>query len=532
MATLADVIRSKRKSGQSRTGSFFGSLKDKLKETIDPRQLFNQSGILTALFPSLKAYKAKGVGEETGKLIQRRTAELSTSPQSMNGGMDLSVIEQNTKISAVNSLSLPGMSRDMNVMRQNIIKLAKVVGVKPETKADMYFKKSKEREKEYESKFQTRPKLTGQKTSTDNDAEKSKGFLSSLISLIGGLISAITGAVSKLIGGLLSIIQSMITVVVGALKSAISLLVKSLFSLIKNVISKLFKSFTKVFSLLNAGGLARIIIGFLSGAGAPLLAAAVAGAVAAYLINKAFIKDEEKRKLFVDLEKAVIAGVASDNQIKQYADLRSKGFTSEEPSIIKDPSQKLDSTAIQSIQEEVAKKPTDKDYRSDDEIKHLYKVERETLVEFIKSGAKGTLRETEEKLKKLQGTSLTPLAEETLSPVQLDPKTGEAITGPTLEQIDQRVGLQKSQEYAAAHAARTQATSAGLFNTQRPPPPITDRTTQLRETSAASNQVDVHGIPLPPENVQNQSSGGVKAPFPQIMNPEYPVINGLTMGII
>jgi hypothetical protein len=530
MATLADVIRSKRKSGQSRTGSFFGSLKDKLKETIDPRQLFNQSGILTALFPSLKAYKAKGVGEETGKLIQRRTAELSNSPQSMNGGMDLSAIEQNTKISAVNSLSLPGMSRDMNLMRQNILKLAKVVGIKPATKADMYFKKSSEREKEYESKFQTRPKLTNQKTSAEDDAEKSKGFLSTLISLIGGLISAITGAVSKLIGGLFSVIQSMITVVVGALKSAISLIVKSLFSLIKNVISKLFRSFTKVFSLLNAGGLARILIGFLSN---PITGGALlAGAIAAYLINKAFINDEEKRKLFVDLEKSVIAGVASDDQIRQYAEMRSKGFTTEEPEIIKDASQKLSFSDIGSIREEVSKKPGDKAYRTDDEIKRIYKVERETLVEFINAGARGTLRDTEERLKKIQGASLTPLPEETLSPVQIDPKTGEAITGPTLEQIDERVGLQKSQEYAASISARAQSNSAGLFNTPKAPPPITDKTTQLRESAAAYPEVDVHGIPLPTENAQNQSSGGVKAPFPQIMNPEYPVINGLTLGLI
>lgn len=528
MATLADVIRLKRKSGQSRTGSFLGSLKDKLKETIDPRQLFNQSGILTALFPALKAYKAKGVSEETGKLIQRRTAELSTSPQSMGGVMDLSAIERNTKISAVNSLSLPGMSRDMNVMRQNITKMAKVVGVKPETKADMYFKKSKEREKEYESKFQTRPRLVGQKTSTDKDEEKSKGFLSTLVSLIGGLISAITGAVSKLIGGLFSVIQSMVTIVVGALKSAISLIVKSLFSLIKNVISKLLKSFTRVFSLLNAGGLLRIITGFLSN---PIGLALLTGAVASALIKLAFWNDEQKQKLFVDLEKAVVTGVASDDQIKQYADMRSKGFTTEDPSLIKDPSQKLDSPTIQTIREEVAKKPTDKDYRTDDEIKQLYKVDRQTLVEFVNAGARGTLRDTEERLKKTQGASLTPLAEETLSPVQFDPKTGEAITGPTLEQIDARKKLEDAQETAKVISARAQATPPALFDAKIPTPPIAEKTANLKAASAASNQVDIHNIPLPTENANNQSSGAVRAPLPSVMNPEYPTINGLIMGV-
>ena len=57
MANLSELISQRRKSSQSRTGAFFGSLKDRLKENIDPRQLINQSGLLTALFPSLKTYK-------------------------------------------------------------------------------------------------------------------------------------------------------------------------------------------------------------------------------------------------------------------------------------------------------------------------------------------------------------------------------------------------------------------------------------------------------------------------------------------
>jgi hypothetical protein len=135
MATLADVIKQRRSTGQSRTGSLIGSLKDKLKEKIDPRQLFNQSGILTALFPSLKAFKAKGISGDVGKLLQKKTLDVQDTEQlqSLNS---LSTIEQNTKIAAINSLSLPSLSRDVNVMRQNISKLVKVVGLKPETKAE------------------------------------------------------------------------------------------------------------------------------------------------------------------------------------------------------------------------------------------------------------------------------------------------------------------------------------------------------------------------------------------------------------
>lgn len=51
---------------------------------------------------------------------------------------------------------LPSMHRDFNVMRQNIIKLVKLENVKPSTKADMYFVKSSEREKLYESEMQSK----------------------------------------------------------------------------------------------------------------------------------------------------------------------------------------------------------------------------------------------------------------------------------------------------------------------------------------------------------------------------------------
>jgi hypothetical protein len=39
----------------------------------------------------------------------------------------LDVISQNTKISAKNSMTMPSMARDMNVMRQNIVKLVQTL---------------------------------------------------------------------------------------------------------------------------------------------------------------------------------------------------------------------------------------------------------------------------------------------------------------------------------------------------------------------------------------------------------------------
>ena len=130
MASLADVIRKKRSTGQSRTGSFFGSLKDKLKEGIDPRQLLNQTGVLTALFPKLKAYK-------TGNISP--SIDLRPNQAVTNKNVVIEKINKNTSIFAKNTMALQSLGRDFNVSRRNIEKLVKITGVKPATKTDIFF---------------------------------------------------------------------------------------------------------------------------------------------------------------------------------------------------------------------------------------------------------------------------------------------------------------------------------------------------------------------------------------------------------
>ena len=53
-------------------------------------------------------------------------------------------------IIAKNSLALPGMARDMNVLRQNIVKLVKLKNAEAITKADKFFKTEDQREAELE----------------------------------------------------------------------------------------------------------------------------------------------------------------------------------------------------------------------------------------------------------------------------------------------------------------------------------------------------------------------------------------------
>jgi hypothetical protein len=282
MATLADVIRKKRSGGQSRTGSFLGSLKDKLKEGIDPRQLINQTGILTALFPSLKAYKAKGVSNTIGEKLNKKSSELISSsiqtPQISD--VDLKAISINTEIAAKNTMILPNMSRDVNVMRQNISKMVKVVGLKPETKADSYFKKSKDKESEYEKQFQkaalkSPSKLTKDDDSNKDDDSKAKGFLGLIGKLITTLIGAVVSAVKFVIGLLVSIIKGLLTALISSLSSLIKSIFTTMVTTMVGILKKLASSLFSAVSFIRTAVLPFLQRLMMSPAGAAIILAAL-----------------------------------------------------------------------------------------------------------------------------------------------------------------------------------------------------------------------------------------------------------------
>jgi len=81
------------------------------------------------------------------------------------------------KIIAKNSMALPGMARDMNVLRQNMVKLVKLKGGKSRGAADAYFLKEDERERALESQ-----KLkAGKPTPATSKKEDEGGLLAKLI---------------------------------------------------------------------------------------------------------------------------------------------------------------------------------------------------------------------------------------------------------------------------------------------------------------------------------------------------------------
>lgn len=161
---LAEIYRSEKKKG----GGVGSTLGKAAAEKLDPRQIFNQQGFFAAAFPALfKAYKAApGSGKMQADKIKKMsnvvsgdygafTRELSALTSQMH---DVAV---NSTIIAKNTMVLPAMAKDTNIMRQDIAKLVKLQGGTSTKKADMFFKSSKERESAYESKFKKEKKEQG-----------------------------------------------------------------------------------------------------------------------------------------------------------------------------------------------------------------------------------------------------------------------------------------------------------------------------------------------------------------------------------
>jgi hypothetical protein len=164
-----------------------GSVKDfgkKFSKENMVRSVFGGDDLLSAAIRSKLGVK-KEKKEKDGK----------TSPE--GSGLSSEGITF-LKIIAKNSMSLPGMARDMNVLRQNIQKLVKIkAGPQKKgkkayaTAADTFFLREDEREKALEAQ---KGKVEGKPTAQAPGAGKDKegGFLESIMSLFsGGFTNAI-----------------------------------------------------------------------------------------------------------------------------------------------------------------------------------------------------------------------------------------------------------------------------------------------------------------------------------------------------
>lgn len=195
-ATFTDIVKAQRSQGGGVFGSLGKATGQRTLERLDIRNyLFNRNGLLTSLFPGLKGYQAKA---------KAATEKISASGGTLSTGQveiladKLDTISLQQRITAKNTLVLPVIARDMNVMRQNIVKLVKLSGGKPTNKADMFFMTEKQREDAYEARFgkkSTSPTAVG----ATGGKKEGGGFLSDLFSglLKAGLIAGALAGLAK-----------------------------------------------------------------------------------------------------------------------------------------------------------------------------------------------------------------------------------------------------------------------------------------------------------------------------------------------
>ena len=230
MATFTDVYKQELKS-KGVLSSLGSTMFKRSKERLDPRNiLFGGSGITSAIGQKIfgKGYSAlnkSSSGKSLGDSGMQSQALNALIISSKNQEAQLSII-------AKNSMNNNAMARDMNVMRQNIMKLVTISGGKASRGSDMFFKDAAARESAYESQFGKSRGISKSVSPVAISAvpkkEDSGGLLSTLVKAVGAISVAILALGTKLVTELGGIITASIQTLGAVIKAAIETLGKVL----------------------------------------------------------------------------------------------------------------------------------------------------------------------------------------------------------------------------------------------------------------------------------------------------------------
>jgi hypothetical protein len=201
MATFRDIVAKQRGKGEGIGSSLATAFSERAKERLDPRNyLFNRKGTLAALFPSLKGYQAK-----TGDKLKGESSGLGAGAESiLNIVADrLGELRSQFRMVAKNSIVLPQMAMDTNITRRNIQELVRMQKGTPYQKADMFFKRSAERESQYESSMKAgKPTPAKEVKKEEKDKNVFQKILEFILGTVGSLFRGLTSIIPDLVSGL------------------------------------------------------------------------------------------------------------------------------------------------------------------------------------------------------------------------------------------------------------------------------------------------------------------------------------------
>ena len=190
MATgrLTDIIKARRESGKGIASSLAGGFKERLKEKFDIKRALPQGGLLTALFPKLKAYKAQLTNSPSGESAGVGAAPAGGDSLSSSKSL-LDSISVSTKIISKNSMALPLIQKNTNLMSQTLKKIVKAMQVK----------------KKFVPITKKTPVLTKSgvsPSSIDEEGDDKKSFFEKLIGLLTSALISISALITKTLIGL------------------------------------------------------------------------------------------------------------------------------------------------------------------------------------------------------------------------------------------------------------------------------------------------------------------------------------------
>lgn len=176
-------------------GLFSGTtsaLGKRAKEKLDIRNaLFGGSGL-----GSIIGRKVFGKGYSATRKSDSAISSVSQDITTANN-TQLEELSATSRITAKNTLALPSMARDMHLVKQNIMKLVKLQGGTPSTKAGDWFSRQSAREAAFESKLSKIGTTTKPTQLKSNATSSDGGFVSNLLgALVGKLTGSFTGIIA------------------------------------------------------------------------------------------------------------------------------------------------------------------------------------------------------------------------------------------------------------------------------------------------------------------------------------------------
>ena len=208
MATFTDIYKQELK-GKGILNSLGTAALKRTREKLDIRNmLFGGSGAIAATGQKIfgKGYQAI----QKDSLVPKPAPEQNAVQSVAMDQLLVSSQKQESQLAIIakNTMNSNAMARDINVMRQNIMKLVTMGGGKASRGADMFFKDAAAREASYESQFKKGKEK--QTTAPTPVAEKSKS--GGMLALFGGIATAIVGTIRSALGGIPDILKSIFSI--------------------------------------------------------------------------------------------------------------------------------------------------------------------------------------------------------------------------------------------------------------------------------------------------------------------------------